>query len=310
MPPYAAPAGRMRRPGLVGFRMSATESAGLEWRRLADTWALAGELPAFDAGWMSDHLSDVTRPRNGPALEALTAAAALAGFVPGKWVGVAVFAATFRHPALLAKGATLLDHVTGGRFILGIGAGWHEGEHEAFGVPLPPPPARFDRYESTLKVLRALFSDEARTAPGVTLEDPLFPLRGATNEPPPLTPGGPQLWLGGARPRGIALAVRYGQGWPMPGNRPGDVAYFAERRDAILRALEAAGRDPAGFTFAAQLSAGGTPASRASALETARAFVRAGADHVIIGVPAASAPDGLRTVHDEVAVPLLEEASR
>lgn len=296
------------RPGLVGFRISATESAGLDWQRTADTWALAGELPAFDAGWMSDHLSDVTRERNGPAFEALTAAAALAGFVPGKWVGVAVFAATFRHPAVLAKGATLLDHVTGGRFILGLGAGWHEGEHDAFGVPLPPPRERFDRYEATLRVLHALFSDEARTAPGVTLDDPPFPLRGATNEPPPRTPGGPPMWLGGARSRGIALAARYARGWPMPGNRPGDVAFFAERREVIRRALEAAGRDPDDFSFAAQLSAGDTPASRAAALRTARAFVRAGATHVIVGVPAASAPDGLRAVHDEVAVPLLEGA--
>ena len=92
----------------------------------------------FDAGWMSDHLSDAGRERNGPAFESLTMAAALARRVPGKWVGIAVLANTFRHPALLAKSATVLDNVTGGRFILGLGAGWHEGEHDAFGIPLPP----------------------------------------------------------------------------------------------------------------------------------------------------------------------------
>ncbi|HEX5828183.1 MAG TPA: LLM class flavin-dependent oxidoreductase, partial [Candidatus Limnocylindrales bacterium] len=238
------------RPGLVGFRIAATESTGLEWSRLADTWSLAAELPALSAGWMSDHLSDASRERNGPAFEALTTAAALAGRVPGKWVGVAVVSNTFRHPAILAKGATLLDHLTGGRFILGLGAGWHEGEHDAFGIPLPPMRERFDRYESALRVLAALFSDEARTAPGVTLDDALYPLRGATNEPGPLTAGGPQIWLGGQKPRGISLAARYAQGWPMPGNLPGDVAYFAERRDVIRRALEAAGRDPDAFSFA------------------------------------------------------------
>jgi alkanesulfonate monooxygenase SsuD/methylene tetrahydromethanopterin reductase-like flavin-dependent oxidoreductase (luciferase family) len=306
--PGAATAPARSRPGLVGFRISATESAGLEWARLADTWSLASELPALSAGWMSDHVSDASRERNGAAFEALTAAAALAGRVPGKWVGVAVFSNTFRHPAILAKGATLLDHVTGGRFILGLGAGWHEGEHDAFGIPLPPMRERFDRYESALRVLEALFSDEARQAPGVTLDDLFYPLRGATNEPGTMTPSGPQIWLGGQRPRGIALAARYAQGWPMPGNRPGDVAYFAERRDVIRAALEASGRDPDAFTFAAQLSCGTTPGERAAARETALAFVGAGAGHVILGVPASVAPDGLRAVADEIAAPLLEAA--
>jgi alkanesulfonate monooxygenase SsuD/methylene tetrahydromethanopterin reductase-like flavin-dependent oxidoreductase (luciferase family) len=296
------------RPGPVGFRISATESAGLDWNRIADTWSLAGELDALSAGWMSDHLSDTSQERNGPALEALTTAAALAGRVPGKWVGVAVFSNTFRHPALLAKGATLLDLITGGRFILGLGAGWHAGEHDAFGIPLPPLRERFDRYESTLRVLEALFSDEARHAPGVTLDDPFHPLRNATNEPNPVSPGGPPIWLGGQKTRGIGLAARFASGWPMPGNRPGDVAYFAGRRDAIRAALEAAGRDPDAFSFAAQLSVGTTAGDRARALETSRAFVRAGATHVILGLPATVAPEGLRDLAAEVAEPLLAAA--
>jgi alkanesulfonate monooxygenase SsuD/methylene tetrahydromethanopterin reductase-like flavin-dependent oxidoreductase (luciferase family) len=296
------------RPGLVGFRLSATESAGLEWSRLDETWALAGELPALSAGWMSDHLSDASRDRNGPAFESLTTAAALSRRVPGRWVGIAVLSNTFRHPAVLAKSATVLDNVTGGRFILGLGAGWHEGEHTAFGIPLPPLPERYDRFEGALRVLSALFSDAARRPPGVTIDDPIHPLRAATNEPPPTRPGGPPIWLGGQKRRGIALAVRYAEGWPMPGNRPGDVAYFAAKRDEISRALEAAGRDPAEFTFAAQLSCGATATSRREALETARAFVRAGANHVILGVPASVAPAGLADVAREIAEPLAVEA--
>jgi alkanesulfonate monooxygenase SsuD/methylene tetrahydromethanopterin reductase-like flavin-dependent oxidoreductase (luciferase family) len=293
------------RPGLVGFRISATESTGLDWSRIDETWALAGEVPVLSAGWMSDHLSDASRDRNGPAFESLTMAAALAHRVPGKWIGIVVLANTFRHPAVLAKSATVLDNVTGGRFILGLGAGWHQGEHAAFGIPLPPPGERFDRYESSLRVLTALFSDEARQAPGVTLDDPLFPLHVATNEPPPARPGGPPIWLGVQGRRGIALAARYADGWPMPGNRPGDVVYFAAKRDEISRALDAAGRDPAAFTFAAQLSCGVTRESRRAALDTSRAFVRAGATHVILGLPAGGAPDGLRAIADEVAGPLL-----
>jgi alkanesulfonate monooxygenase SsuD/methylene tetrahydromethanopterin reductase-like flavin-dependent oxidoreductase (luciferase family) len=294
-----------RHPGPVGLRIAATGAAGTDWQRVDDTWALAGESLVVDAMWTSDHLSDVTAERGGPSLESLTSVAALTHRVRGKWVGIAVLSSTFRHPAVVAKAATVLDHATGGRFILGLGAGWHEGEHDAFGVPLPPLPERFDRYESTVRVIAALFSDAAGSEPGVTIDDPLFPLHGATNEPPPLRAGGPPIWLGGQRRRGIALAARYADGWPMPGNRPGDVTYFAQKRDEIRRALADAGRDPDDFTFAAQLTCGTTTAERAAALDTARRFRRAGANHVILGVPASIAPAGVALVIEEIAGPLL-----
>jgi alkanesulfonate monooxygenase SsuD/methylene tetrahydromethanopterin reductase-like flavin-dependent oxidoreductase (luciferase family) len=99
--------------------------AGLDWPRLAATWTLAGETRLFDAGWMSDHLTDASRERGGPSPESMTSLAALASRVPGMWVGVAVASNTFRHPAVLAKEAAVLDNVTGGRFVLGFGAGWH-----------------------------------------------------------------------------------------------------------------------------------------------------------------------------------------
>ena len=92
----------------------------------------------------------------------MTTLAALAHLVPGKAVGQTVLAATFRHPAMLAKEAVTLDHLTGGRYILALGAGWHAWEHEAFGIDLPPVGVRFDRFESTIRVLRALFGEAAR----------------------------------------------------------------------------------------------------------------------------------------------------
>jgi len=104
--------------------------------------------------------------------------------------------------------ATTMDHLSGGRFVLGLGAGWFEGEHEPFGIPLPPIGERIDRLISCVEVLRALFSPEAAAAPGVTRPDPFYPLAGAVNAPPPLTPGGPPIFLGGQKPRGIALAAR------------------------------------------------------------------------------------------------------
>jgi alkanesulfonate monooxygenase SsuD/methylene tetrahydromethanopterin reductase-like flavin-dependent oxidoreductase (luciferase family) len=239
------------RPGPLGFRMSVGQASALDWPTMAACWTLAGETRLFDAGWLSDHLTDASRDRGGAAFESMTALAALATRVPGMWVGVAVASNTFRHPAVLAKSAAMLDNVTGGRFILGLGAGWHEGEHDQFGIPLPPMAERFDRFQSA-----------------------------------------------------VELAARLADGWPMPGNRPGDVAFFSEMRDRIRTAVEAAGRDPDDFTFAAQMTVGAGDGELREARETAAALLRAGAHHLIIGVPAPLGPNGVARMASEVAAPI------
>jgi alkanesulfonate monooxygenase SsuD/methylene tetrahydromethanopterin reductase-like flavin-dependent oxidoreductase (luciferase family) len=287
----------------IGFK---TSPQGVDWATLDETWSLAGTLEIYDAGWMNDHLTHPGLERGGASLEPLTLLAALAHRVPGKRLGVAVLSNTFRHASLLAKQATALDIITDGRFILGLGAGWHEGEHTAFGVPLPPMRERFDRYESTLRVLRALFSAGAAGPPGVDLDDRFVPLRGATNEPGPVDPGGPEIWLGGQKARGLALAARYGDGWLQPGDRAGEVGYFVDRRDALMRSLEAAGRDVAAFEVAGQVASSDDRAGRRDALEAAIAMARAGATHLIIGIRAATGPAGLEVATREIAVPLRE----
>lgn len=288
--------------GAVGFKTSPQRVA---WNELDEIWAAAGELDVFAAGWLNDHLTDMT-DANGPSLEALTLLATLAHHVPGAWIGHAVLSNTFRHPSVLAKAATVLDHATGGRFVLGLGAGWHEGEHRSLGIPLPPIRERIDRLESAVEVLHALFSTDAAAPPGVTRPDPFYPLDGAVNLPGPMTPGGPPIFLGGQRRRGIALAGRAADGWLLPGINAGDDRYLARQRDRLLRALEDAGRSAEEFAFAGQVHPGPSAEDRAQALEQGRALHRAGATHVILGLPPGQGPDGLRAVAREVAEPLLE----
>ena len=287
-----------------------TSPQAVDWSTLDAAWARIGEHDVFDSAWMNDHLTDVSAERHGPSFEALTAMAALVHRVPGKWVGHAMLSATFRHPAVLAKAATVLDHATGGRLIVGLGAGWHEGEHEPLGIPLPPMPERFDRFESAVHVLRALWSDAARTPPGVTRVDPFYPLADATNEPPPLTRGGPPLWLGGQKRRGIALAAAVADGWASPtvvaGGAPSNLDYFSDRRDAILAALAAIGRDPATFEISAQIPTGRSADDRRRALGEAREAAGRGATHVILGMAPALGAAGVDAVAREVAVPLRE----
>ncbi|MGH2511141.1 MAG: LLM class flavin-dependent oxidoreductase [Candidatus Limnocylindrales bacterium] len=289
-----------------------TSPQAVTWATLAAAWAEIGRQAVFDSVWMNDHLTDTSLDRAGSSWEALTTLAALIHHVPGKWVGHAVLSMTLRHPAVVAKAAVVLDHATGGRFILGLGAGWFEPEHGPFGIPFPALPERFDRFESAVRVIRALGSDAARTEAGVTRPDPFYPLNGATNDPPPLTAGGPPIWLGGQKRRGIALAAELAQGWLLPAvlpdKAPTDMTYFSDRRRAILAALAAVGRDPATFAIVAQVPTGTSPDSRADALTESLEAVRIGATHVILGMPPALGAEGVGAVAREVAEPLRRAA--
>ena len=285
-----------------------TSPQAVDWATLDATWARIGQHDVFESVWMNDHLTDIGLDRAGPSWEALTAMAALIHHVPGKWVGHAVLSATFRHPSVIAKAATVMDHATKGRFILGLGAGWFEPEHTPFGIPFVPMPERFDRFESAVHVVRAMFSDAAATEAGVTRPDPFYPLDGATNDPPPRTPGGPPIWLGGQKRRGIALAAAAAQGWLLPAvlpdKAPSDMAYFGERHDELLRAMAAIGRDPAGFAIVAQVPAGRTAETRRQALDAAHVAVGLGATHVIVGIAPSLGPVAVDAAAAEVAEPL------
>jgi alkanesulfonate monooxygenase SsuD/methylene tetrahydromethanopterin reductase-like flavin-dependent oxidoreductase (luciferase family) len=288
----------------LGFK---TSPQNVDWPTLDATWARAGELGAFDSGWLNDHLTNLDAADPGPSFEALTLLAALVHHVPGLIVGHAVLSNTFRHPAVLAKAATVLDHVTAGHFVLGLGAGWFEAEHEPFGLDLPPIGQRIDRLVSAVAVLDALFSPAAAAPPGISRPDPFYPLDGATNMPPPLTPGGPPIYLGGQKPRGIRLAARSASGWLLPGTEAGDVDYFAQKRDEILAAMDAIGRDPAGFDMVGQVTTGRTSASRSEALRASQGLIGSGATHVILGIPADLGPRALDAVAEDLVGPLRAE---
>jgi len=284
-----------------------TSPQRVDWATLDATWTLAGQQGGWDGAWLNDHLTDMDPVAPGPSLEAFTLLATLVHRVPGIRVGHGVLSNTFRHPVLLAKAAVVLDHATRGNFLLGLGAGWYEGEHEPFGIPLPPIGERISRLVSAAEVLHALWSPEAAALPGVTRPDPFYPLAGAVCAPAPFTPGGPPLFLGGQGPRGLRLAARRAAGWLMPGTDAGDADYFAAKRVEMLRALDAEGRDPAGFELVAQAHTGPDAASRSRALREALALAAAGATEVVIGVPAALGPRALEDAHRDVLGPLRAE---
>ena len=295
----------------LGFK---TAPQRVDWATLDAIWGLAGTLDVFDSAWTFDHIYPVDG--DGACFEGWTTLALLAHHVPGKQVGHLVLANPYRHPGLVAKMATVMDHATHGRFVLGLGAGWHEAEMNAYGMRFDPVPVRLRELESGLQVIRALFGQQAGAWPGpgegssgevggVALDAPPYRLSHARNDPPPLTPGGPPIWLGTQGERvGMRLVATYADGWNYSG---GPVEEFTGKLAALDRACETAGRDRSAIEISVQRRVGSTREERQAALEYGRAVARAGCDHLVFYVDPRGGPQDLRLIADEVATPLRDE---
>jgi alkanesulfonate monooxygenase SsuD/methylene tetrahydromethanopterin reductase-like flavin-dependent oxidoreductase (luciferase family) len=214
------------------------------WAQVLDEFRMAEEL-GFDHAWLCDHLLDTDGPPDHPIHEAWTLLAALAASTSRIRLGVLVSSNTFRHPAVLLKQAVTVDHVSNGRLILGFGTGWYGDEHRRYGIPLPPPGPRVDRFEEAVQVV-SLLMGQART----TFSGHYYQLDDAPLEPRPVQQPGIPLLISAHRPRMLAIAARYADQWDTFGAVPGtategvedDVAARIRRLD---EACASVGRDPA-----------------------------------------------------------------
>ncbi|HEX9312762.1 MAG TPA: LLM class flavin-dependent oxidoreductase [Actinomycetota bacterium] len=230
--------GRPRgRPLRVGIQLPEVERE-VRWPELR-RMALAAERAGFDSLWVGDHLlyRDDERPPRGP-WEAWSVLAALAAVTERVQLGPLVASASFHNPAMLAKKAATVDEISGGRLILGLGAGWNETEYRAFGFPYDH---RVDRFEEALTIVTGLLREGAVDFAGRyhQARDCLLLPRGPR-------PQGPPIMIGTAGPRMLRLAAAHADGWnawfSWYGNTPQGVAALREKVD---EACAAEGRDPA-----------------------------------------------------------------
>lgn len=217
---------------------------GLAWPELVERFTLADRL-GFDHAWLVDHLMPTDPPHDRPAFEAWTSLSALAALTTRVRLGVLVSSNTFRHPSLLAKQAVTVDHVSGGRLILGIGTGWYPEEHRRFGIEFPAAPERVDRLEEAVEVVIRLTRGAA-----VTYDGRHYRLDGALALPRPVQRPGIPILIAAHRPRMLRLAARRADIWDtfatIDGTATEGVAsHLAERVETFEAACREAGRDPA-----------------------------------------------------------------
>ena len=144
----------MGRPDLVGGARS--------WQHL--------EATGWDIACVTDHFMPNTKEREGAMLESWSTLSALAALVPRMRVGTIVLGNTYRHPAVVAKMAAQVDIISGGRLLLGLGAGWQQNEHEAYGIPFYTMRERLERLDEACQVIRSLWTEQPQQ-----LQGPLLP---------------------------------------------------------------------------------------------------------------------------------------
>jgi alkanesulfonate monooxygenase SsuD/methylene tetrahydromethanopterin reductase-like flavin-dependent oxidoreductase (luciferase family) len=253
-------------------------------------------MPEFDSGWLYDHFIPLHGTPGG-CYEGWTSAAALAARTRRLRLGHLVLGLTHRHPALVAKMASTLDHVSHGRLIVGVGAAHNEEEHRMYGWDLPPAGQRVSMLDAYVRILKGMFSSPE----GFDIEAEGYCLKGARCEPAPVSPGGPPIWLGVGGKRGLRVAALLSDGW----NHFGSLPEFSERRDLLARYCEEAGRDISELAVSVQLVLREGRWDRL--LEEARAYPAGTVQHVIFKIPAYLGPGGIEALAKLVVRPLLDK---
>lgn len=281
-----------RRPLKVGVQLPEVERA-VRWSEIRDM-ARAAEDSGVDSLWVGDHLLYRTPERGaiGP-WEAWSVLAALAALTERVELGPLVACTSFHAPAMLAKKAATLDEISGGRLILGLGAGWNEVEYRGFGFAWDH---RVSRFEEAFTIIRTLLAEGE-----IDFAGRYYQARGCALRPRGPRAAGPPLMIGSQGPRMLAATVPHVQAWnawySWFGNSP---AGFARCSRKVDEACRRAGRDPASVSRSAALlvrfpSGEGRPVGDLERGEVVpaplpsepgplaaslRAFAEAGADHV------------------------------
>ncbi|HEU5374402.1 MAG TPA: TIGR03560 family F420-dependent LLM class oxidoreductase [Ktedonobacteraceae bacterium] len=283
-----------QRPLCFGIKTTpkqTTHEALLEIWREADTHSL------FEHAWISDHFMSLGNDPSGPCLESWTLLAALTAQTQRLRIGVMVTGNTYRHPAVLAKMAATVDIIAHGRLNFGIGTGWSEQEHRAYGILLPPPGERIRRLDEACEMIRRMWTERT-----VTFAGRYYHLHEAYCEPKPVQRPTPPFAIGADGDQTLRVVARHADIWDCSVETPAEY----QRKSALLDTYCAAiGRDPTTIQRSRHIAT--DPANLQAALEETRAFIEVGATHLIYHVPVPDPLGILRRLAEEIIKPLRAE---
>lgn len=254
----------------------------VSWDELMHAGVLIERL-GFASLWSNDHFYPAFGSDEGPVFEGWMTLAGWAMLTDRIALGCLVSAASYRNPALLVKMATALDHASHGRITLGLGAGWHERDHRAFGYALLKPSERASRLEDACSIVRSLLSGQATTFLGAH-----YRAERAHNEPRPYGGRRMRLLIGGSGERfTLPLVARYADIW----NGEGDPTTVARKLKILREHCARLGRDPAEIEVTVNLPAPCIRRSRDDALMAlATLFERHGLDPAAARASAEASP--------------------
>jgi F420-dependent oxidoreductase-like protein len=245
---------------------------------LRTVWRIADEA-GFDHCWAYDHLLPVKGDRTGPVLDGWSLLGAMSQVTTRVRMGLLVTGNSYRHPGMLAKMATTIDHLSGGRLEFGIGSGWAEYEHRMLGLEYGTPGQRLDRLGEALQIIRSLWTEDVTDFDGRH-----YKVTRAIAFPKPVQRPHPPLWIGGRGERKtLRLVAQYANVWNVSAREVGEDVRLSGVLDGHC---ERAGRDPADVRRTVQLYYAGDPDAF---LTTVEPYLAAGFSEVVLTLAARSA---------------------
>lgn len=251
-------------------------------------WREAEDL-GFHGVWNYDHFYGI-RDLDQPTHEGWTTLAAMAALTSRARIGCMVTGVTYRHPALLANMAVTVDHISGGRLDVGIGAAWHEPEHTGYGIPFPSAGARVSMLDEACEIMRRLWTQER-----VSHEGRFFTLNEARCSPKPVQERLP-MTIGASGPRMMRVVARHADQWNAPSlTLPPD--RFRERSAELDDRCREAGRDPAEVARSVQLFVfPDNPDEMRKVPDLVEGYDAAGCEHIVFSFYSPPSREQMRTL--------------
>ena len=265
-----------------------------DWQSILSYCRDTEAASAFEGFWLFDHFVPINGHVEGPCMDGWTLLASLTGVTNRLRLGLMVGCNGYRHPAVLAKIATTLDQVSGGRLDMGLGAGWFELEYNMYGIPFPPPAQRIRELDEACQMLKLLWTEEL-----ADFEGKYYRLKEARHEPKPVQKPHPPFTIGGGGEKlTLRVVAKHAAIYNAPGGSPEEIRH---KNNVLDEHCAAIGSDSSEIRRSWQFYMK-SPEEVSGVRQRIEPFLAVGIDHVCIGLPSDYHPGLVEQLAGEVNV--------